>query len=226
MFDSQITIKGKHGEYMKELSVVTADDKKKGIAVFSNYTQIYLLSAIIGVLYDKKVQVVDNEPIESINYVEQQDDENLEINEEDNTISKITKTTYGKETHAQISQGQILKEKTNLEFVYNLVMLYHNQKTMSNEQNTKRVFLESDKNNEEQDWKIFESYVLGGIEFIYEKLTDNGLNNNIEQVSKSMMEMVVDFCEKFEIDCIEDAFSNNSFVQTELPTSDNPTDWI
>jgi hypothetical protein len=69
---------------------------------------------------------------------------------------------------AKIFTDVLIKEQTKLKFIYRLIMLLDDRLIeLSTEQKLERAFKEEDN---EDNSKIFESYVLGGVEYLYEML--------------------------------------------------------
>ena len=67
---------------------------------------------------------------------------------------------------ANILLEQIAKEKSNLEFVYKLVMLNDKSKGYNPDQKINWIFRENG------DFQLFLEYVRGGLEYLYEYFTD------------------------------------------------------
>lgn len=68
----------------------------------------------------------------------------------------------------RIFADKVIKEQTNLTFAYRLVMMIDKTKNLSNDEKIFRAF--QDDNNEEH-MKLFNSYVRGGIEWLYDEFT-------------------------------------------------------
>ncbi|MBM7700985.1 hypothetical protein [Kurthia huakuii] len=96
-----------------------------------------------------------------------------------NRRSKVDKSGIYKNQKKSIFAEQVLKESSNLTFIYRLIMLLHEQDILSLEERTKRAFKHdsSQELNElhAENMKIFDSYVFGGIEVLYEKLAKEGI---------------------------------------------------
>ena len=67
---------------------------------------------------------------------------------------------------ANVMAEQIMREKSNLEFVYNLVMLNDTSRNLTPDQKIDFIFKQNG------DFELFMSYVRGGIEFLYDHFTD------------------------------------------------------
>ena len=67
---------------------------------------------------------------------------------------------------ANILAEQIIKEKSNLEFVFKLVMLNDNSKGYNADEKINWIFRENG------DFDLFMQYVRGGLEYLYDYFTD------------------------------------------------------
>lgn len=67
---------------------------------------------------------------------------------------------------ANILAEQMIKEKTNLEFVFNLVMLNDNSTKKTPDEKIDWIFRENG------DFELFMQYVRGGLEYLYDYFTD------------------------------------------------------
>lgn len=79
---------------------------------------------------------------------------------------KMADEDKSNDDRANILAEQIMKEKTNLEFVYNLVMLNDTSRNLTPDQKIDFIFKQNG------DFELFMSYVRGGIEFLYDHFTD------------------------------------------------------
>ncbi len=138
MFNKDIRIDGKHASYVKFLSAKTEknDSSVKSTAgVFDRNIDIYMISALVGVLYNRKAP-------------------------KDNSVND----------HANILLSAITNELDNLEFIYYLVLLCDNSVDRTNDEKINYAFREEEL--EKQKEEVFNEYVRGGIEFLYEFFTD------------------------------------------------------
>lgn len=80
----------------------------------------------------------------------------------------------GKFEKATIMAEQMISEGSTLEFIYRVIMLLENEENLSLEERVTRAFRDDslDKVSErhEENMKVFNEYVLGGIEVLHEKL--------------------------------------------------------
>ncbi|GAW28759.1 hypothetical protein [Carboxydocella sp. ULO1] len=66
---------------------------------------------------------------------------------------------------------QLIKEQQLISFIYKCIKILLINK-LSNEKSLEAVFIADEKNNENIYYSIFDSYVLGGVEILYEKLLE------------------------------------------------------
>jgi hypothetical protein len=122
-------------------------DLLKESGLFKRHLDVYINAVIVGFQYNR-------------------------ISQEDN------KSEHFKDARTQIHTEQLVKETTTLEFIYRLIMLLDKKETISIEDRISRAFREdaieeiSDKHQE--NMHLFKSYVLGGLEILYEKILEKG----------------------------------------------------
>lgn len=101
----------------------------------------------------------------------------------------------------KIFTEQLLKEKDLLEFIYKLIILSDTTKGWSAQDKIFRAFRideeadnlsEKDKQMIAENRQLFESYLLGGIEYLHEKLYGNGTYDKDEMLNK-----LYEFIKKF-----------------------------
>lgn len=85
---------------------------------------------------------------------------------------------------AKIAAGLIMKEKEHLMFNYRIILLLDEKYEPDFEKRIDKAFRHyADDNKNQEDYKLYESYVRGGVDVIYEKLmveiknTDDYLEN-------------------------------------------------
>ena len=130
--------------------------------IFQRNIDVYMLGALIGITYDKT--------------------STKDMNSNDDTLIPVS---------------AFITEKTNCIFIYRLVMLLSDAKgeEMNMENRLNRAFrdgVEQDAEGKMKDnMNLFHSYVLGGVEKIYELYTSNitGKDEYLER----MMEVLEDF---------------------------------
>ncbi|SJZ77853.1 hypothetical protein [Selenihalanaerobacter shriftii] len=95
-------------------------------------------------------------------------------------------------TTTKIFTEQLLREQTKINFVYRLIMLLGGEDSLSVADKMDRAFRESDEGEAlERNMEIFESYLLGGVEYLHEKLYEENLNR--EDYINNLYEFVNDF---------------------------------
>lgn len=88
-----------------------------------------------------------------------------------NRKSDIDTSTNSKYT---IQLQQIKNYETDLEYVYRMIMLLDDKDNISEEQRLNRAFrYDNDKDKFHENMRIFDKYVLGGIEVIYEQFAND-----------------------------------------------------
>ncbi len=107
----------------------------------------------------------------------------------------------------KIFTQQLLKEKDLLEFIYKLIILTDTSQGWSSKDKIFRAFRideeadnlsEKDKQMIAENRQLFESYLLGGIEYLHEKLYSNGTYAKDEMINR-LYEFVKKFYEDLQI---------------------------
>ena len=98
-------------------------------------------------------------------------------------------------TLVRMFSDKVNKEQLKLKLIYRLVMLCDNSAKLSDDEKISRAFKEDDN---EENMKIFNSYVRGGIEWLYEEFTE-GANTKDEYIAK-INEIVSDYKDEFDIE--------------------------
>lgn len=87
-----------------------------------------------------------------------------------------------KDVDKKIFMEQISKELSTLEFVYRLTLLLDQQQSIPLEERVNRAFrddaFDDISKKHEENMSLFNSYVLGGIEILYEKIIAQGATNS------------------------------------------------
>lgn len=101
------------------------------------------------------------------------------------------------DTTTKIFTEQLLKEQTTLKFIYRLIMLLDESNTnLSSEDKINRAFRESNEDKLKKNMEIYDSYVLGGVEHLHEKLYEENLDRD-DYINK-LFEFVKDFKDDLE----------------------------
>lgn len=137
----------------------------KDVKIFNRYIDVYMNAAIIGFIYGEK--------------------------------EDVDKDSEYKEETARILLEVINREKQKLKLIYRLIMLLENAKNLSKEERIERAFKDdiySDrKDKKEANIELFNSYIRGGISFLYNQL--NGIN--VDERITNIKEFAEDFNSEF-----------------------------
>lgn len=89
----------------------------------------------------------------------------------------------------------VIREQTNLQFIYRLVTLLDENSGRSIDERIDRAFrYDSDESITKENLTAFNRYALGGIEYLYEKFTDNCTTK------QDYIDKVYEFVELFKVD--------------------------
>lgn len=109
---------------------------------------------------------------------------------------KGTKNTEGNTPDQNIFPEQMINNSDQLKYILRMILLLDTEYEANEEQRLDRAFRNF--GNNEDDMSLFDSYVLGGVEVLYEKLI-SGVNDPNEYIDR-MYDFVEDFHEKFNYD--------------------------
>lgn len=146
MFESDVTLTGKHASYLKFLAVKNSQDDEdeesiNSAKLFERYIDVYMNAAIWGLLYSR-------------------------------TAERDTST----KSRARVYAAAFNTEHDNCVFLYRMVMLLDKTTDLTPEERIDRAFrYDSSPDKVElvkQNMELFNSYVRGGIELMYEQFTD------------------------------------------------------
>lgn len=145
MFSTDITITGKHAEYIKALgSKGYLIESDKNFSFYERYIDVLMNGVIVGLIFNNK------EPKDNISQY--------------------------KDAKANILAGVLINERTNLDYIFRLVMLL-DESSKPVEEKINRAFrddaLKDKTNNHKENMEVFMSYCRGGITILYERLTEN-----------------------------------------------------
>lgn len=93
----------------------------------------------------------------------------------------------------RIFAEKVIKEQLNLQFIYRLVMLVDNSLT-TNEEKVARAFKDEDNKDNMQ---LFNSYVRGGIEWLYEQFTSTASTK--DEYLEKIYDIVSEFKQEIEM---------------------------
>lgn len=95
-----------------------------------------------------------------------------------NRKAEVDKSSEYKDKNTNINSGQIIGAQDDLFFNFRLIMLLENEKELSLEERITRAFKDDANadvsNRHTENMHLFTSYVLGGIEVLYEKIIEIG----------------------------------------------------
>ena len=91
---------------------------------------------------------------------------------------------------------QMINNSDQLKYIFRMILLLDTEYEANEEQRLDHAFRNF--GNNEDDMALFDSYVLGGVEVLYDKLI-SGVNDPSEYIDR-MYDFVEDFNEKFNYD--------------------------
>lgn len=146
MFDTNLDIKGKHANYLKDLCELRENvpdkDAHNNFKIFKSYVDAYILCPLVGFQYNRKGET-----------------------------GPIAEGNVG------ILAEQIINRKSELTYVYQILMLIDEESEPDCERRIYRSFNFSENNEEDKamikkNMQIFNAYFLGGIEVLHERFVD------------------------------------------------------
>ena len=146
MFESDVTLTGKHASFLKFLAVKNSQDSDdeetvNSAKLFERYIDVYMNAAVWGLLYSR-------------------------------TAGRDTST----KSRARIYAAQFNTERENCVFLYRMVMLLDKATELTPKNRVDRAFRydsQQEKAGEfRKNMELFHDYVRGGIEAMYEQFTD------------------------------------------------------
>lgn len=153
MFENDYTINGKHATYLKHIAKDKNNPSKPYI--FERYIDVYMNAAVLGFLYGRHVA-------------------------KDNTS----------QDRARIYADAFSNEKRQCDFIYRLIMLLDKTEELSQKEQLDRAFrndtqlkTDEDKGKHQKNMNLFHSYILGGIEILYEQFI-SGTTNQEDYIKK------------------------------------------
>lgn len=165
MFREDEKLYGKHAYYLQKLSPRSKEYAK--VKLFNRYIDVYMIGAVLGY----------------INGIKEERDRTSEYKSEEANIPLTT----------------ILNEEDNIMMIYRTILLLENKDVMSEEERMERAFkddlFEDRSESKKENDELFDSYVRGGISYLYEKLYNETLNldDRIERIQKFVKEFHDEF---------------------------------
>lgn len=161
MFNKEYVITGKHAEYLMGLSKDKSIMEKvdTGNNVFKMSYQVILLSALVGVMNNKKADKDTNKEIDS----------------------------------RRVSRETVMGNQDDFKYVFQMVMLANPEIEDSKIKVDLAFKSESDEKLETEAMEIFDAYVRGGLEILYDKFFKNlgSKSNKFEAMKDFIKEMQI-----------------------------------
>ena len=117
---------------------------------------------------------------------------------------KGVKNNEGETPNQNIFPEQMINNSDQLKYIYRLILFLDKESEPDEEKRLDRAFRTLGR--DEKDIALFDSYVLGGVEVLYEKLIV-GVSDSSEYIER-MYDFVEDFYDKFNADITNDDILN------------------
>lgn len=101
----------------------------------------------------------------------------------------------GEQKTTKIFPEQLISNRDDLAFNYRLIMLLDNNYEPDIEKRIDKAFRDYNSDRAAEDEKLFESYVLGGVDVLYEKII--GSANNAEAYMSNLYDFMEDMDERY-----------------------------
>ncbi|MDB2116845.1 hypothetical protein [Clostridium paraputrificum] len=170
MFSKQYYFYGKHAEYVNKLTAKHTDGKNSDqyIYIFNRNIDVFLLASIIGITYNRKAEV------------------------------DKSKNEGGQVANTSIFADMMVSKSDLITYNYQTVMMLHNRTVDSKDVRLDRAFRYYNKEEEfkKQCYDIFNSYILGGVEVLYEKIISNG--KTLDDYAVNLYDFLEEFNSRYE----------------------------
>lgn len=167
MFEQDYTFYGKHARYVTRLTSALKGLDSTGI--FQRNLDVYKIASVIGMTYGRQAEI----------------DKSLEENSLNDKVD-IKK----------IAGTQMNTISSELQYIYELVMLNHRKKEDDIEIRIDRAFrYTSNEKMKKEGEKIFNSYVLGGVEVLYEKIFKD--DTDTDDILANLYEFIDEFNDRY-----------------------------
>lgn len=116
-------------------------------------------------------------------------------------VAPIIGFLYGRKAELQtgidrvINHTQLIYEKTNLAFNYRLIMLMDDKYEPNPDERINKAFRYFDSDKAADDEALYEAYVRGGIDVLYEKLIETA--NSPDDYIKNLYDFLEEFDERY-----------------------------
>lgn len=163
---SEYTFYGKHARYVTQLT-----SELKGLEktpIFQKNLDVFKFASVVGIVYGRQGEI---------------DKSKKDLEDEKVDIKKI-------------AGAQIVTISAELEYIYELIMINHRKKIDDIETRIDRAFRYT-KNEElkKEGEEIFNSYVLGGVEVLYEKIFKE--DTDTDQILVNLYDFIEEFNDKY-----------------------------
>lgn len=163
---SEYTFYGKHARYVTQLT-----SELKGLEktpIFQKNLDVFKFASVVGIVYGRQGEI---------------DKSKKDLEDEKVDIKKI-------------AGAQIVTISAELEYIYELIMINHRKKVDDIETRIDRAFRYT-KNEElkKEGEEIFNSYVLGGVEVLYEKIFKE--DTDTDQILVNLYDFIEEFNDKY-----------------------------
>jgi hypothetical protein len=157
------TFKGKYATYVKHLTEIQKGEEK--IRIFPRIIDVYMMGAIVGFLNSRQESY----------------DSSKESKNEDDEMSTSTST---------IKENTFLKEQRRIDLLYQLIIINENTREFPPKKRINNAFRgdSSDEVTNVQNMEIINSYVLGGISYLYNRFQDARTKEEVAMVMNDMLE--------------------------------------
>lgn len=163
MFFRDYSFIGKHAKYVQELTDRYRIQNNESVSIFNRNIDVYICASIVGCVYGKR--------------------------------SDIDKTSEFENYVRKIAASQLVPEGDRITHCYEMIMLLHNKNKDDINTRIERAFKyhNRDEKYKKECFDIFNSYILGGVEILYEKIIAEG-----KELEDFMLNLY-DFIEEFNI---------------------------
>lgn len=101
----------------------------------------------------------------------------------------------GEQRPTKIFPEQLISNKDDLAFIYRLIMLLDKKHEPNIEKRIDKAFRNYNSERAGEDEKLFDSYVLGGVEILYEKIMEN--TNSAEAYLGNLYDFMEEIDERY-----------------------------
>lgn len=168
-FSKPVRLRGKHAAYAQYLCTERGQKREGGVNIFSRVMDVYLVSIIVGVKYNRTALIDESEVSAS-------------------SIFSNSKEYVGKKISSSDINAETVHASQNiLNYLYRLAML--NNRDGKSEQEKIADAFKSDDNEEKisRNIEIMNSYSRGGLELLYERFQN--CNGDEDEILRNQLEL-------------------------------------